>query len=111
MVKNIKAGIVIHHPQELQLSVNGDRLSDYEFVFNHMYYERVSKAVGHDSWGVWFKQLEEVGPTFIVDIFTNSLVDYSLIARTICSNLPTDMKFQVMPPYWSYDYFCQEMAA
>ena len=111
MIKNIKAGIVIHHEKELLLSVNGERLNDYEFVFNHMYYERISQAIGHDKWGVWFKQQEEVGPSFIVDIYTNSTDDYRRIARVILGNLPDDMKFRVMQPYWNFDYFMQEMAA
>jgi len=111
MVKNIKAGIVIHHPKELLLSVNGDRLNDYEAVFNHMYYSLINNAIGHDQWGVWFKQLEEIRPTFIVDIFTGTVEDYVLIARIISANLPHDMKFEVMPRYWNFDRFVADTAA
>jgi hypothetical protein len=107
--RNIVASIYIESPKELQLSVNGERLKDYEFVFNAMYYEKISAAVGHDKWGVWFKQISELIPRFVVDIFPEKPNDYAIIYNVIRANMPTDsMEFELMAPYWDYSRFIEE---
>ena len=69
MIKNIKAGIAIENPAELQMSVIGEKLNDYEKHFNDLYYDKIMAAINHNNWGIWFKQIDEFKPKFIVDTY------------------------------------------
>ncbi|HTQ66049.1 MAG TPA: hypothetical protein VMI12_14720, partial [Puia sp.] len=104
-------GIRIERPEELKLSVNGERLNDYEMFFNDLYFDPISKAVGHDKWGVWFKQIDEFKPKFIIDIYPvdlKNLHDYLLIRNIIEINPPRDMEIEIMAPYWDFERFVTE---
>jgi hypothetical protein len=108
--RNIIASIVIVNPAELQMSVNGERLNDYEAYFNDIYYDHIQENMKHENWGVWFKQDNEAIPSFIVDIFTDSQDDYVLIRNVIeYYNKDNDPKLTIMSPYWNYQKFVEDI--
>jgi len=109
-IKNIKAGIAIATQNELKLSVNGERLEDYENQFNALFFEIINASVGHDQWGVWFKQIDESIPKFIVDIYTNDIKDFNLIYKIIDENGAGDIKLEMMPKYWDFQSFKEQTA-
>lgn len=106
-IKNIKAGIAIQNNAELKLSVNGERLNDYEKFFNELYFDIIQTSLDHSNWGVWFKQIDEYAPKFIVDIYVDQQNDYLMIYRII-KDSPPPMKFELMDHYWNFQYFLNE---
>jgi hypothetical protein len=109
-IKNIKAGIAIASPNELKLSVIGERLKDYENQFNDLFLQIINASVGHDQWGVWFKQVDESIPKFIVDIYTNDINDFKLIYKIISQTRAGDIKLEMMEPRWNFQQFLEETA-
>jgi hypothetical protein len=108
-IRNIVAGIVIANQAELQMSVNGERLHDYESYFNDVFYEHIQENMKHSNWGVWFKQDDETKPHFMVDIFTDSQDDYLLIRRVIeYWNKDNDPQLTIMAPYYTFQQFIEE---
>lgn len=107
-VKNIKAGIAIATQDELKLSVNGERLFDYENQFNDLFFDLIISSVRHQNWGVWFKQIDEGIPKFIVDIYTDDIKDFEIIHKVIHQNGAGDIKLEIMRPYWNFQHFLEE---
>jgi len=104
-IKNIKASVIIEKQSELQYSVIGERIEDYEKYFNDVFYKNIQDNVKHSNWGVWFQQSDESKPSFIVDIYVDDQNDYILIRRVIEYFKQSDPELIVMPPNWDYQKF------
>jgi hypothetical protein len=106
--RNIKVGIAINAPAELKLSVNGERLQDYEAQFYALFFDIIEGFITHKKRGVWFKQIDESIPRFVVDIYVDSKDDFAIIYGLISKHGAGDIKLEMMRPYWGFQSFLDD---
>src|SRR5450631_3885835 len=108
IMKHIKASIAIVNTAELKMSVNGERLNDYETYFNEFFFDHIQENIKHSNWGVWFQQDDELKPHFMVDIYVDTQSDYLLVKKVIeFYNRDNDPKLTIMAPCWNFEKFSE----
>lgn len=108
-MEKIKAGIAVANNAELNMWVVGERSIDYTKYFEAKFLDIIQASLGHDDWGVWFKQIDEFIPKFYVDIYVNDSKDWLLIHNDIMANMDADPVLEILPRYWTYEYFKTEL--
>lgn len=104
---NIKIGVAIANLNELSVSVNGERVHDYTMYFTTIFKEAILKIVKHTNWLVYFGQIDEIEPSFGIDIYADLEDDYKNIHNTIFANLPKDVKFEFLGRFKTYTDYIQ----
>jgi len=105
---HIKASALIVKEDEMQMTVNGERLDEYETYFNDIFYNHIQELIRHTNWGVWFQQDNEAKPHFIVDIYVDTESDYLSIKRVIeFYNKANDPQLTINAPFWNFEKFSE----
>lgn len=107
-IKNIKASGIIQSPVYLSKLANGKSVENYEQYFHLQYFKRIQSALGHNSWGVWFRQIEELSPIFLIDIYTENHRDASIITGIILEKRSVEIEFDIIPRYWGFQQYLAE---
>ncbi|HET9056996.1 MAG TPA: hypothetical protein VFN30_09140 [Chitinophagaceae bacterium] len=90
--KKIIAGVVKAEKEKNSSYYLLERITDYENVFTRIFLEYFESSVGKEGWGIFFKQVHPLTPSFIVEVYLDNKKHFSIFQKTIQDNMPHEMK-------------------